>query len=95
MDSDIAKFLGVMLSIALAGGLGYTLIAIGGVVARRIEGRSGISEEELEGLRDQGRELAELHERVTEMEERLDFAERLLAQRKEAAQLGERGSRDA
>jgi hypothetical protein len=53
-------------------------------IARRIEGRGGMNAEaraELEELRDRVSRLEEAHPRMTELEERVDFAERLLAQR--------------
>lgn len=56
-------------------------------IARRIEGRGGMSAEartELDELRERVSRLEEGHPRMTELEERVDFAERLLAQREPA-----------
>ena len=56
-------------------------------IGRRIEGRGGMSAEaraELEELRERISRLEEAHPRMTELEERVDFAERLLAQREPA-----------
>ncbi len=63
---------------------------IGRALARRIEGRpvdhSGFLE-----LRERLADLERAQSHVTELEERLDFAERLLAQRSEPARLGPEG----
>lgn len=56
-------------------------------LARRIEGRGGMDADakaELEELRERVRRLEEGHPRLMELEERVDFAERLLAQREPA-----------
>lgn len=66
--------------VAITGILGFVALGpIGRALARRIEGR-GIEAEDLE------RRLGQLDlqsRRLQELEERLDFAERLLAQRRE------------
>jgi hypothetical protein len=56
-------------------------------IARRIEGGASSAETqaELEGLRERVRQLEEMQPRVAELEERVDFAERLLAQPQPAA----------
>lgn len=57
--------------------------------ARRIEGK-GIAagvQEELQRLRESAAEVDGLRDRIFEIEERLDFAERLLAHKPEAARL--------
>ena len=62
---------------------------IGQAIGRRIHGRGADDPElraELEELREQ---VVGLHQRVTESEERLDFAERLLAGKHEPARLPE------
>jgi hypothetical protein len=48
---------------------------------------SGEGESELEALRAEVEALRELHPRMAELEERVDFAERLLARRDEMAPL--------
>ncbi len=50
--------------------------------ARRIEGRAGFEAvtAELDQVRDRLQEVDELHNRVAELEERVDFSDRLLAQ---------------
>ncbi|HSB54212.1 MAG TPA: hypothetical protein VLD58_07635, partial [Gemmatimonadales bacterium] len=64
-------------------------------IARRIEGRhtgvDGAGRAELEQLRNRVSDLEALPVRVLELEERVDFAERLLAQRREPERL-DRGS---
>lgn len=64
-------------------------------LARRIEGRghAGLQPEELEHLRERAADVDDLRTRVMELEERLDFAERMLAQRPQESALG-RGDRD-
>lgn len=60
---------------------------IGQAIARRLQGKGGADpelREELLGLRDR---VAELEHRLTEGEERLDFAERILAERHEPERL--------
>jgi hypothetical protein len=60
-------------------------------IARRIEGRSTGGDpalhEELDQLRGRLAEIEALQHRVMELEERVDFAERLLAQRREPERL--------
>jgi flagellar biosynthesis/type III secretory pathway M-ring protein FliF/YscJ len=79
------------------------LILVAGVVlwplvrayARRLERGAGDSamREELEHLRTRVAELEAVHQRVMELEERVDFSERLLIQRRpEALRPGEGGS---
>jgi Tfp pilus assembly protein PilN len=58
--------------------------------ATRIEGRGGSNpalERKVDELQQQLHESDQLHGRIAELEERLDFAERLLAQRDDAARL--------
>jgi len=56
-------------------------------LARRIEGGGGRArQEELEALRDRVTALEEGHGRLAELEERIDFAERMMA-RQDAARL--------
>lgn len=58
-------------------------------IGRRIEGRTAdpALQREVEELRDRVRDLEAGQGRYAELEERLDFAERLLAQRREVEQL--------
>ena len=61
--------------------------------ARRVEfgGKGGVLPEEVEQLRDQVGELPVLRERVHELEERMEFTERLLAQRRDQELLPRQG----
>jgi hypothetical protein len=57
--------------------------------ARRLEGRGASTElqAEVESLRGRVQQLEEGHGRLAELEERLDFAERVLAQSREPDRL--------
>ena len=84
---DILKFFGVMMSIMVAAGGGYAVIALVSAWARRLERRSAADpalEAEVDRLRDRVHQLEGAEERMAELEERLDFAERMLAQGREA-----------
>jgi len=65
-------------------------------IARRIEGKTredpGLKEE-IEDLRHRVHDLDAMQMRLAELEERLDFAERLLTQRREPAALPPEGQR--
>jgi hypothetical protein len=80
VDSDILKWFGFLASIVLAGGLGYSLFVLIGGMAKRLEGRtfSPVMADEVAILQDQVAEVDVLRERIGALEERLDFAERLL-----------------
>ena len=60
---------------------------LGKALAERIAGRAASPEPQLQG------ELDELRHRVAELEERLDFTERVLAREREAGRLGSGGER--
>jgi hypothetical protein len=53
----------------------------GRALADRLAGKSGVDDREVRELRG---DVEELRHQLTEMQERLDFAERLLAQQREA-----------
>lgn len=88
---DFVKLFAIFAGMGLAGATVYGLIAFIGVAVRRMEGRPSASAEELRGELDdlQARVAAgdALQQRVGELEERLDFAERMLAQAAEAPRL--------
>jgi Tfp pilus assembly protein PilO len=86
MADDMLKFFFVMVSLAAAGGVAYTLIALGHTLAQRLGLREKSSEFGADLAEVQARltELDELQARLTEVEERLDFAERQLAQSENA-----------
>jgi hypothetical protein len=58
-------------------------------IARRIEGGAAGADvqAELEGLRERVRQLEEMQPRMLELEERVDFTERIVAQGREADRL--------
>lgn len=72
-----------LISIAFIAGVTLVLFPLMRAVARRIEGKGGAAElvQQVEDLRERVREVEVLQGRVIELEERLDFTERLLAQR--------------
>ena len=74
-----------MISIAAVAGIALVLYPIARALARRLEGR-GVSNEllqQVDELRERVRDLESSQHRVAELEERLDFTERLLAQRRD------------
>lgn len=82
-----------LISIAFIAGVALVLYPIARALARRIEGRGSSPElaPQVEELRDRVRELEGVHHRVAELEERLDFTERLLTQRRDAEPLPRSG----
>jgi Tfp pilus assembly protein PilN len=90
MSDDVVQFFSVMMIIVVTGLLGVGGLTLIKALDRRLGGRRGppaLSPEELEVVRAQLAEVDGLRERIAELEERLDFAERLLAQRGETSQL--------
>ena len=74
-----------MISLAAVAGIAFVLYPIAKALARRLEGR-GVSQDllqQLDELRERVRDLESSQHRVAELEERLDFTERLLAQRRD------------
>jgi len=72
----------VMIVLAALTAVTLVLWPLARALARRLEGRGGADaalRSELEQLHDRLAEVDVLHQRVAELEERLDFAERLLA----------------
>ncbi len=75
-----------LVSIAAVAGIALVLYPIARAIARRLEGR-GAGQEllmQVDELRERVRDLEGSQHRVAELEERLDFTERLLAQRRDA-----------
>ncbi len=95
MDEDIVKFFGVMMAMLSTGLIGYTGFTLIGALKRRLNrvDSPGLNPDELEALRLQAEDGEQLRARLGEIEERLDFAERLLARQSEAPRLGEGDSR--
>ena len=85
---DILKFLGVMVSIGAAGAGTYAAIAVVSAWAKRLERGTVTAAPELEAevsrLQDRVHQLEGAEERLAELEERLDFAERMLTQARDA-----------
>lgn len=81
----------VLIVIAVVAGCVAVLYPLMRALGRRIEGRTAAADSTLRGEVDQLQsrvgELEALHHRVMELEERVDFAERLLSQRREAERL--------
>ena len=78
----------VMIALAFIAASAFVLWPLFRALARRIEGRGGAGaaelarlKEEVLDLREQVHHLEGVQARILEMEERLDFAERLLADR--------------
>lgn len=91
MDEFIKMF-GVFAGMGLAGASVYAVIAFVNVMVKRVErGKGGVPTEleaDLADLRARLDDSDALRGRVAELEERLDFAERLLAQHREPERLG-------
>jgi hypothetical protein len=88
----VLKFFGVMTAIASAGAVGYLLIAVANVLARRLEGGRSTElaqlESEMADLRARLDDADAARHRIAELEERLDFAERMLTQQRDAQRIG-------
>ena len=97
MDSDVLKVLFMLLSIGLAGVLTFGSLTLIRAFARRIEGRQsgdlGALADQVEYLRQKVEEGEGAQARILELEERLEFAERLLAREGERTRLP--GQREA
>lgn len=81
----------VIISLAFLAACAVVLYPLMRAIGRRIEGRGtgdAALREELEQLRGRVADVEVLQHRVMELEERVDFAERLLAQRREPERLG-------
>jgi len=79
MDDALKVFI-ILSGIGLAGTVTYASIALVHAIVSRIErGTPDVTSEEVEYLRDRAEQVDLLSERVTELETRLDFAERVLA----------------
>ena len=87
--ADVLKLLLVLGTIGGVGVMTYGGVALITAWLKRMDRRDGNPElqGEIEELRARVSDLEHGQERLAEMEERLDFAERLLAQRRERANL--------
>lgn len=79
----------VIMLLALCSTAGLIFWPLARALGRRVErgGQASDAHEELEGLRSRIEQLEQGQVRVAELEERLDFAERLLAQAREPDRL--------
>jgi hypothetical protein len=79
----------VMITLAVLFTAGILVWPLVRAMARRLEGGGGNAQlqGELEALRDRLQQLEQSQARVVELEERLDFTERLLAQSREPDRL--------
>ena len=91
MDSDIIKVFGVFLSLGFAGSLTFAAVTFTRAFARRMESRDSRDTkalaEQLEDLRLRVEDGESTRARLVELEERLEFAERLLARQREPERL--------
>lgn len=78
MDKQSLAVMIPVLAVFFSGMVILSRTLIGKAIARRIEGSGGVSGDELAFLRDQAAEVDELRDRLGELEERVDFAERML-----------------
>ena len=89
---DVAPMV-VMITVAICiAGIFILRGPLGKAFARRIEGSGAGADERVMELERRVNELEARDARVAELEDRLDFAERMLAQQREAARLPERRS---
>lgn len=90
MSSDVLTLLGVLLSVAMAGSVGYAAFTLINAWSRRLNAKQappGLDPDEVEALRAQSTDLEELRTRLLEVEERLDFAERMLTESRAGTRL--------
>jgi len=80
VDPDVLSFMAVMASLATVGLGGYTAIRVVNIVLRRLEGKGGSAlDGELDELRARVEQLEAERAHLLELEERVDFTERVLA----------------
>lgn len=97
-DENVLKYLGVMLSLVLVGGAGYGMIILLHALQQKVTGgadqvRQELAEvsqrlEQLEASGDDNH-AEDMDLRLAEVEERLEFAERLLSSEDNRAKLPE------
>ncbi len=86
---DILKFFGVMVALVSAGMFAYGGVTLIQAMQRRLERKHlpGLHPDELDAFRLQVEEGDQMRLRLAELEERVDFAERLLARHEETGSL--------
>lgn len=89
MDRDVLNFLGVMMTLAVSGITAYAGVVVVQWLHRRLNPATGaeLDPAELDAIRGQCAEVDALRERVAELEERVEFAERMLAQAEQMPRL--------
>ena len=88
MDPDVLRFIAVMVSVAAVALGGYTAIRVINIVVRRLEGKGGSAlDGELDDLRARVEQLEAERAHLLELEERVDFTERVLAGEGQARRL--------
>jgi hypothetical protein len=82
MDSDVLKLFGVMLSLTVAGGVGYAIIVLGNAMARRLGAgeKPTLPADTVADLEGRLAQLEDTTARLSELEERVDFVERRLVE---------------
>jgi hypothetical protein len=85
--SEVVQFFGVMMTLMVTGLAGYAGVTAINAFNRRSKTNESIHPAELDEIRSQLAEVDQLRERVSELEGRLDFAERLLSRQQEPARL--------
>jgi hypothetical protein len=82
-----------MLSLVVAGSAGFVLIGLGSALVKRlgpkVEGSEMPASPQVEQLEARIAELEHVASRVMELEERVDFAERMLAQHRAPGRIGD------
>jgi hypothetical protein len=79
----VFKLFGIFMAMTMAGSAAYVIIVLANALVKRLEGRNtaaGAVQAELDELRSRIEEGEQTRARIAELEERLEFAERLLSQ---------------
>lgn len=84
---EMQKVLVFVVSLVGAGVFSYAAIAALNVWTRRMEGKAGPGQEQLDALHARLAATETLEARVEELEQRVDFAERLIARQREPERL--------
>jgi hypothetical protein len=86
----VLKLFGIFMAMSIAGSAAYVIIVLANALVKRIEGRHTMSEAvqaELDELRTRVEDGEQTRARLAELEERLEFAERLLSQHRAEGRL--------
>jgi 5,10-methenyltetrahydromethanopterin hydrogenase len=87
IDNEQFRFLAIVTVFGTAT-VGAVVYPLARALARRLEGRpSGMSQELAQEVLDRVQQLEQTQARIHELEERLDFAERMLAQQRDSERL--------